>query len=74
MRFYDRALKFKPDMAIVWANKGKLMFRLRRFAEALEAFEAGLKRKIARRRPAQRTCASISWAGSKRARRRRGAR
>jgi tetratricopeptide (TPR) repeat protein len=41
-RFYGRALELKPDMAIVWSNYGKVLFRLRQFDAALAAFDAAL--------------------------------
>jgi len=41
-RFYQRALRFKPDMWVAWSNLGKLQFSARRFADALCAFDRGL--------------------------------
>ncbi len=33
LRFYQRALELKSDMAVAWSNYGKLLFSARRFAK-----------------------------------------
>ena len=42
LEFYRRALSFKVDLPIAWANVGKLLFEDQRYAEALDAFDATL--------------------------------
>jgi len=42
LRFYDRALKLKPDLPIAWFNMAKLLTRAGRYEEALKALDNGL--------------------------------
>lgn len=43
LRFYQRAVALKRDLAVAWFNMAKLLTRETRFAEALAALETGLE-------------------------------
>lgn len=43
LNFYRRALQLDGGSCIGWSNLGKLLFEMRRFSEALEAFDALLE-------------------------------
>ncbi|HAN73464.1 MAG TPA: hypothetical protein DCQ51_05375 [Planktothrix sp. UBA8407] len=40
---YDQALKFKPDLAEVWNNRGVALTRLQRYHEAIVSYESAIQ-------------------------------
>jgi tetratricopeptide (TPR) repeat protein len=40
---YDEALKFKPDLAEVWNNRGVALTRLQRYHEAIVSYESAIQ-------------------------------